>query len=245
MGLDLSACFREKACLDFSEGIGLVHSLQERLDAAFPATADAQLVHSVQQGILLADGVVENEPWLRGPMAGDVRGYLRRAGIISRVYSACVSGDLPFTASLAKMPRGPFHWVEVGSNDFTAHICRTEGPSAFPEDTPTRQDERLTNQFDLFPAPTPTEAGPVKQFFAWLSFGAPSAGSLTHLCWAMPAADGKSWLARTNILRRLEVADIRIEAEPPTERAVLRFKDEIASVIGVEEAVLRGGSTRD
>lgn len=207
--------------------------LQERLEAAFPATVDVQLAHAVQQGILLADGVVENEQWLRGPMARDVRGYLRRAGVFSRVHAACLAGDLPFASSLEPMPRGPFHWVEITSGEYKAHICRTESAGAFPDDTPTRQDERLTNQPSLFDNVVSLRkaADPVGTLFAWLSYGAPDRGKLGHLCWAMPAADGKSWLAHTNVLYRLAAADLKREPEQPTQRAVLNFRAEIADAL--------------
>jgi len=213
--------------------MGVGDSLQERLVAAFPATADAQLVRAVQQGILLADGVLENEAWLRGPLGRDIRGHLRRAGILSRVSAACIAGDLPFAATVAHMPRGPFHWVEIGSGGFKAHICRTESPSAFPEDTPTRQDERLTNEPDLFANVISLReaADSVADLFAWLTFGVSDDGKVSHLCWAMPAADGESWLAHTNVLFRLATAQISVEPEQPPERAKLKFRDQIAEAL--------------
>jgi hypothetical protein len=207
--------------------------LQERLDSAFPATTDAQLVRAVHQGVLLADGVIDNEAWLRGPLGRDVRGHLRRAGILSRVHAACVAGDLPFEATLDHMPRGPFHWVEVASGGFTAHICRTDSPSGFPEDTPTRQDERLTNRIDLFENVVPMKqvADSVPELFTWLTFGIGEGSQLGHLCWAMPARDEKSWLAHTNVLYRLAAAQIRVEPEAPPERAKIQFKEQVAEAL--------------
>jgi len=207
--------------------------LQERLDDAFPSSADAQLARAVQQGVLLADGVVENERWLRNLLSKDVRGYLRRAAILARVHEACVAGDLPFASTLERMPRGPFHWVEVSSGGMKAHVCRTEAPSAFPEDTPTRQDERLSNQIGLFDNVVPLKevAANINHLFAWLTFGVADAGQLGHLCWAMPASDGKSWLAHTNVLFRLAVAKVEVEPEAPTERAILKFRDQISESV--------------
>lgn len=211
----------------------MVDHLQERLDAAFPAAADAPLVRAVQQGILLADSVVENEAWLKGPLGRDVRGYLRRAGVLSQVHAACVSGDLPFEGMMEAMPRGPFHWVELKSQEFVAHICKTDAAGAFPEDTPTRQDERLTNEYSLFEnvVPMKESAAAVGQLLAWLTFGAPEGGRLGHLCWAMPAPDGKSWLAHSNVLYRLTAAQVHVQREEPTERAKLKFRDQIAEAV--------------
>lgn len=205
---------------------------KDRLDSAFPASADANLVRAVQQGILLADGVLESEKWLVGAFGRDARGYLRRAGIQSRVHAACVAGDLPFVATVERMPRGPFHWVEMQSGGYKAHICRTDSPNAFPDDTPTRQDERLPNpQGDLFETnvvPLREVAKAVPELFAWLSFGIPQAGQLGHLCWAMPDHKGENWLAHTNVLYRLAAMQVHIEPEAPSERAQIKFKEQIA-----------------
>lgn len=206
--------------------------LQDRLNAAFPATTDAALVRVVQQGIMLADSVFENEAWLHPFMTRDVRGYFRRAGIHSRLEAACRTGDLPFDAVIEQMPRGPFHWVELRSSGVKAHVCKTDGAFAFPDETPTRQDERLPNpQGDLFEGnvvPLTRASAATLNLFAWLSFGAPEAGRLGHLCWAMPANDGQSWLAHTNVLHRLAAAQTTVEPVPVPERAKIKFKEEIA-----------------
>jgi hypothetical protein len=208
--------------------------LQELLDEAFPASTDAQVIRSVQEGILLADAVISSEGWLRGLMGHDVRGYLRRAGILSRLHDACKAGDLPFPSSMERMPRGPFHWVELSSGRFRAHVCRTEGPGLFPDDTPTRQDERLVNQGDLFTESVVSLrelAETSSELFAWLTFGVHDETHLGHLCWAMPAADGASWLAHTNVLHRLARSRIETETEAPPERVKLKFRGEIEEAL--------------
>lgn len=219
--------------------------LQDRLNAAFPAITDAEVLRAVQQGIIMADGVVENEAFLRGPIGRDVRGYLRRAGILSRLNAACMAGDLPFDSVISQMPRGPFHWLEMRSEGIAAHVCRTESAGAFPEDTPTRQDERLPNpQGDLFEGNVVSlrdAAAKANKLFAWLSFGAPEGAKLGHLCWAMPSHDGKSWLAHTNILYRLAAANIDVEPEAPAERAQIKFKEEIAESLKATDDVAYEG----
>jgi hypothetical protein len=208
--------------------------LQELLDAAFPASTDEQVLRAVGQGILLADGVIESEGWLHGLIGRDVRGYLRRAGILSRVHDACKEGDLPFLATMERMPRGPFHWVELNSGRFKAHVCRTESAGTFPDDTPTRQDERFVNQLSLFAenvVPLREVAETAQELFAWLTFGVHDDNHLGHLCWAMPAADGESWLAHTNVLYRLARSQIAVEPEVPPERVKLKFKDQIEEAL--------------
>jgi hypothetical protein len=62
----------------------------------------------------------------------------------------CKAGDLPFKCSLSPIPRGTWHWLDIYSGDTNGHIVRTEDPTAFPEDTPNRQDARASNMPDLF-----------------------------------------------------------------------------------------------
>lgn len=233
----MGICFPQRILRD--SGVG--DYLQERLDAAFPASADVVLVRTVRQAILLADDLLENQPWLRNPVGRDVRGHVRRAAILSRVHAACIAGDLPFEATMEAMPRGPFHWVEISAGGFKAHICRTDSPSAFPVDTPTRQDERLTNQRSLFDNVVPLKeaAEDAGDLFAWLSFGVPDVGQLGHLCWAMPSSDEKTWLAHTNILYRLAAAELRAEPERPPERVVIKFREDIKESLDKTEKSAR------
>ncbi len=158
---------------------------------------------------------------------------------MSRLSAACVAGDLPFEAIIEQMPRGPFHWLELRSGGLKAHVCRTDSAGAFPDDTPTRQDERLPNpQGDLFEGKVVSlkqASAAVPNLFAWLSFGAPEGGQLGHLCWAMPAQDGQSWLAHTNVLYRLAAAQIQVVPEVPPERAKIKFRDEIAESLKTPE----------
>ncbi|MBW4329425.1 hypothetical protein KY084_00845 [Stakelama sp. CBK3Z-3] len=205
---------------------------QELLEEAFPASFDRAVISGVRQGILLANAVMENEIFLKTLVGGDLRGHLRRAAVLYRVHEMCKAGDLPFSSVMDRMPRGGGHWVELRSGDFKAHICRTDGPAAFPDDTPTRQDERRTNQpglFDQNVVPLHRTPSDLEQMYAWLTFGA-TGKSITHLCWAMPAASLDDWLARINVLRRVEQsADVEASAPPPT--AVLRFREHVEETL--------------
>lgn len=206
-------------------------TFQEQLDEAFPAHADAALVRCVSQSIALASEVMAGESFLNSLIGADIRGHIRRAAVLFNIHENCRTGDLPFASEMTRMPLGGGHWVELRSGVFRAHICRTDGPVAFPEETPTRQDQRLSNQLHLFetdPVVVPFRSCATSEMYAWLTFGA-EGRELTHLCWGMPEAGRNNWLARSNVLARLSSAG-SITPERPDELApavVLRFREHI------------------
>jgi len=203
---------------------------QRRLAAAFPPETDQGLIRAINEGILLADGLVDAEPFLSNLIGRDLRGHLRRAGILFRLNGACAEGLLPFQAVIGKMPRGHLHWLEISSGEFDAHLCRTEGPFSFPEDTLTRQDERLRNQLDLFEPNymPPRESAASDRLAAWLMFGGNTSGQLQHLCWAMPEATGDHWLAHVNVLRRAAAnSDLPETNAQASKSLTLKFKEHI------------------
>lgn len=212
--------------------------LQRLLEVAFPVSADAEVTRGVREGIRLADDLIENTALLRA--AGiDLRGHIRRAGIMFRLHDLCAKGDLPFAAEIVAMPHGPWHWLEIRSGNFLAHFCRTDTPHAFPDEALSRQDARLRNQDDMF-APRAADRGElivnIREFYAWLTFGVGLHGVLEHLCWAMPPADDGDWLAHRNILHHAAVAaSSHPEQQPPPEPAPktlnLRFKEHIEQTL--------------
>lgn len=199
--------------------------MQELLDNAFPEETDANLIRGVSEGIFLADSTLRSTAFLNSDVGGDLRGHLRRAGILFRLHELCVAGDLPFRSTMSQMPRGNWHWIELRSGNFTSHVCRTDAPELFPDDSPTRQDDRVTNQFDLFE--DMLSVIPIRGYLAWLTFGVGDNGSLGHLCWGMPNARDDIWLARTNVLRRAAAREDIIPPEPATSSAKLKFKEHI------------------
>lgn len=207
-----------------------MHNFQEQLDEAFSPGADAVLVRCVSQAVMLANDAMANEPFLNSLIGADIRGHIRRAAVLFNVHESCRAGDLPFESEMTRMPLGGGHWVELRSGIYRAHICRTDGPVAFPEDTPTRQDQRLSNQLDLFTPDSvivPLRPPTICELYAWLTFGT-EGRELTHLCWGMPEAGRNNWLARTNVLRRLGESNVRIDGfDEPTAAVVLRFRDHI------------------
>lgn len=202
---------------------------QDMLDEAFPASSDAGVIRGVTEGVMLADKTLDNETFLRSPVGRDLRGHIRRAGILFRLHQMATAGDLPFNSTMAKMRRGNWHWVELRSKNFTSHVCRTDGVALFPTDTPTRQDDRLTNQGDLFRDNFDVE--PIKGYMSWLTFGAGDSGELSHLCWGMPNANDDIWLARTNIIKRARENEVVVKMEPPASPMALKFRDHIEEAI--------------
>jgi hypothetical protein len=204
-------------------------SLQNDLDAAFPPSADANIVRAVGEGIMLADVTLNSEAFLKSPVGQDIRGHIRRAGILFRIHEMATIGDLPFVSTMSQMPRGNWHWIELRSKNFTSHVCRTDGPDLFPKDTPTRQDDRISNQGDFFR--DTSAVVPIKGYMAWLSFGVGDSGALGHLCWGMPNANEDVWLARTNIIRRAQASEVVVKFEPVAKPTGLKFRDHVEETL--------------
>jgi hypothetical protein len=213
---------------------------EKRLDAAFRPATDGETIRGVSEGILLADDVIENTPILRHAGGRDLRGHIRRAGIIFRLHDLCEKGDLPFSAEIVPMPHGSWHWLEMRSDNFKAHICRSDGPYDFPEETLSRQDSRLVNQTDLFAekvVPISEALAEIPELYAWLTFSAEKNGILKHLCWAMPPADSGSWLAHINVLKRAKLTVLKDErpVEEPAKIIKLRFRDHIEEALSKQD----------
>lgn len=210
---------------------------QELLDDAYPESSDAAVIRGVSQGIMLADNTLENHSFLKSYVGQDLRGHIRRAGILFRLHEMANAGDLPFDSTMTRMLRGNWHWIELKSKSFTAHVCRTEAAELFPQDTPTRQDDRLTNQPDLFE--DQSAVVPISGYTAWLTFGVGDSGALSHLCWGMPKDSEDVWLARTNIIRRAKENEVVVKAERPVADLGLKFRDH------VEESLKEKGKDKD
>jgi hypothetical protein len=205
--------------------------LQRLLEVAFPHSADTEVIRGVSEGIGLADDLIENNRLLRNAGGNDLRGHIRRVGIMFRLRDLCTRGDLPFSAEIVQMPHGPWHWLEIRSGNFLAHVCRTSAPHAFPEEALSRQDARLRNQEDLF-APPPSDRSQlivsIREFYAWLTFGIGQHGVLEHICWAMPPADDGDWLAHRDILRH---AATPATTQPEQQQAPERTEEEAAKAL--------------
>ena len=213
----------------------MIAELQELIEASFPSSTDQVLVRGITEGIALADHLRSSDPILRTPIGNDLAGHIRRAGVMWRLQDLSIRGELPFPAQIEVMPIGNWHHLELkASESIIAHVCKTDGPLSFPKDTPNRQDERLTNQPDLF---TPNVVS-IRQVVesaspkcVWLTYGTLVDGSITHVCWGMPTPPtvAENWLAHVNVLARMRRTGDQM---PPQERtvdptAVIKFKRDI------------------
>ena len=127
-------------------------------------------------------------------------------------------------------------WMLSGTT--RAHLCRSDGPEFFPEDTPSRQEARLTNQLELFNEPKVIDLRHtlgVVTLQVWLTYGLTKAGELTHVCLGVPAAEQNEWLARVNILNSATIEEKDEDTGEDLARdpeIKLRFKGEIQEALG-------------
>jgi hypothetical protein len=174
---------------------------QQRLESAYPSETYANTLRALREGIASADDTMRGIPMLTSVVGEDYRGLIRRAGIIHRFAEMCKAGDLPFQCSLSPMPRGTWHWLDIYSGETHGHIVRTEDPTAFPEDTPNRQDARASNMPDLFETEEERiiRLSPPK-LYTWLCYRPTPDGQLFHALWQAPSANANDWLARINLM---------------------------------------------
>ena len=108
-----------------------------RLSAACPTSTDAETIRAISEGLGLADDLIAHTPLLKTVVGSDLRGHIRRAEVMFRFQGLCQRGDLPYQAEMVKMPYGNWHWLEIKSGQFRAHICRTLGVDEFPDEALT------------------------------------------------------------------------------------------------------------
>jgi len=220
----------------------IIPEIQERLVLAFPKSSSLPLFRAVQEGIYLADHLIEGESILNNPLGRDVRGLIRRAGIAHQISAYCDRGDLPFLATMKAMPHGSWHWLEIASTGAVAHVCRTEDVDKFPYEAESRQDMRLTLQRDLLSwTPDDKPLGKIIQdipkLYAWLTFRAAKNARLSHLCWASPAFDSDEWIAHINVLGQVgdQVDGGEEISSVPDPKERVKLKDHIAQALEKEQ----------
>jgi hypothetical protein len=145
--------------------------------------------------------------------------------------------ELPFKADEVLNTNGTSHLLSILSQNIELHIVRTEDPEAFPIDARIRQDRRAINQPDLFEdgkvIPLTEALKHVQRLYVWLTWS-PPVDELTHLCLAMPEDKRDVWLARVNILHRVQTLEggspSAEESTPsaPNPALLLKFRAEIA-----------------
>lgn len=204
----------------------------ERLNGAFPRTAWPIIVRGLGEGIGLADDVRKNTPFLSNLAGKDLRGHIRRAGIMFRLDQMCRHGDLPFTAKMGPMPVGSWHWLNIYAPGVIAHLARTDEPADLPEDTKNRQPQRARNQYELYEDRRVIYPAEFNELYAFITFGATRHGDLTHAVIGLPCSDNQGWLARENILdASREAGFVPSRPTPPDPLDRTRFREHVESVL--------------
>jgi len=203
---------------------------------AFPETTWPDIARGVREGVRIADDVRRSTPFLTTDVGNDLRGMLRRAGVMWRIHALCRSGELPFKAVEIPVDNAPVHLLSVTSNKFEFHIVRTEDADAFPQEAQIREYRRSFNTADLFedgklvPLHKAIEETPV--LYGWLTWGANPKGELTHLTLAVPDKDQNDWLAHVDVLSRITARETSRGsargASAPNPALMLKFREEIA-----------------
>ena len=184
----------------------VVPEFQDALTLAFPEATWGAIVRGLREGVGLADDVVKNTPMLNTPVGRDLRGHLRRVGVLYRFQQLCRIGDLPFKAQESECQSAyGIGWTsDLASFSRTWFVqeCTGAMPSEFGEQTgsvrkkPIRFADRWPSAFNFRDLATVTE------FYSFLTFGTDAAGILTHVSMGMPSSDNTGWLAYANLLRQ-------------------------------------------
>jgi hypothetical protein len=196
-----------------------IAAFQRILEEAFPRQTWVPLVRGLREGVWRADALITSTPMLRSLVGGDLRGQMRRIGILDHLHELCAGGRLPFQAEMTKMPFGAWHWLDIRAEQFRAQIVRTEGAGALPSDTRNRQPECFKNRYDLLTdgrIPEITDLlGDEQERYAVIGFGADRGGRLVHAILGMPSSDDTEWLAHVNLLREAGAGASDSDVPPP------------------------------
>lgn len=223
----------------------VVPELQAWLEKTFGGEPDQALLRGVSEGVALADGLMDSEPFLRTLVGRDLQGHVRRAAVMFRLRDLCLRGELPWGGDIVKMPIGNWHHLELQpAPSVVGYVCKTDSPLAFPRDTPNRQHERLTGQGSLFDVMddnvvslSAVMAAPEEKC-VWMTYGVTSEGSISHLCWNLPSSveNSEGWLAHINILERIRRSgNDRPTARPADPKDVVKFKLEIDEALRAQD----------
>lgn len=207
-------------------------TLQFDLETAFPTNLGKSVISTVSSGIKLADDLATKIPLLGTPVGRDLRGHIRRSGVMYALRQATLNGSLPFSAEFEVQTRGHWHWLVMRKDRFVMHLVRTPSASEFPEDVPTRRDMRLKCQLDLLDAINPPTVEESPEVYGWLFYGMSANGGLSHIGWGVPYTDTDRYAARVDLSASLTDNKIQEEIEAATPPSiVLGFKDYVLNHI--------------
>lgn len=200
---------------------------------AFPEYAWPDLQRRARYGVQLADDLIQERTILDWVVGHDQRGDLRRVGVMWSIHQACIDGVLPFSATTKKNTAKNCHHVEVTSQNIYLHITRTPSLLSLPRDTTLRDNERASNQGDLFSdTGFTTDLSTIRRWYAWLTFGADPKGDLTHLAIGLPKHGENDWLEIVSILRPTgEIQSTDEEPRPPGPEDSVKFRAAVQKLL--------------
>lgn len=212
-----------------------IEAFQTRLITAFPEATWGLMVQSLRLGVRRADQLIDATPMLRSKFGADLRGHIRRIGILYQFAEQARIRELPFQAEATKMPIGSWHWLDIYSDRMIAHVVRTDSVDALPVETRNRQPQCARNEYDLFEhgrIPPVEEMLAEEQLrYAVLTFGLTWEGGLTHAALGMQSRDNSGWLAFVDLLRRskpmTEAGGPAPPVNPPDPTTEIRFREHV------------------
>jgi hypothetical protein len=200
---------------------------------AFPEAVWPEIQRHARYGIQLADDLIKERTILNWAVGQDQRGDLRRVGVMWSVNKACMDVILPFSSDIRKNTAKNCHHVEITSQNVYLHITRTQSLLSMPRDTTLRDNERATNQGDLFrDAGFTTDLSSIKRWYAWLTFGADEKGEFTHFAIGLPKYQEHEWLDIVSILQpAAEAGSLGEEPRPPGPEDSMKFRADIQKLL--------------
>jgi hypothetical protein len=200
---------------------------------AFPESVWPKIQRRAHYGIKLADDLIKERTILDWAVGQDQRGDLRRVGVMWSINKACADVILPFSSLIRKNTARNCHHVEIASQNVYLHITRTNSLLSMPRDTTLRDNERATNQGDLFKdTGFTTDLSSIKRWYAWLTIGADEKGEFTHLAIGLPKHQEREWLDMVSILQpAAEASSPGEEPRPPGPEDSMKFRADIQKLL--------------
>src|SRR6266481_7985413 len=140
---------------------------------AIPEQHWPALTRCATDGVALADNLIASQRMLDWSLGQDQRGDLRRIGVMYCIREACLKEILPFTCETKNNTAKNCHHIEVAAQNLYFHVTRTSHFSGMPRDTTLRDNERVSNQGDLFEGTLlTTDLSLIKRWYGYLTFAA-------------------------------------------------------------------------
>jgi hypothetical protein len=125
--------------------------------------------------------------------------------------------------------------VEIQSTGAIAHVCRTDDPNSFPDESESRQDARLRLQGDLLTWDSSKKdfskiIQSIPKLYAWLTFRVGPKQELSHLCWVSPAPDVDEYVGFIDVLAEASKSQpASPSTSAPDPKDAVKLKEHIAA----------------